>query len=107
MLQQAEKCLDTQSLIEEIVKDEPRSYEGFEQLARLAGFRGEYSVEIEYRRNIESFDPQNYRNLISLAEACRLSGALTEAKNYAGKVLLISSDLEVNKLANSIIEESK
>lgn len=103
-LLRAERYSDAQSLIEEIVKDEPRSYEGFEQLARLAGFRGEYSVEIEYRRNIESFDPQNYRNLISLAEAYRLSGALTEAKNYAGKVLLISNDLEVNKLASSIID---
>ncbi len=102
-LLRAERYSDAQSLIEEIVKDEPRSYEGFEQLARLAGFRGEYSVEIEYRRNMESFDPQNYKNLISLAEAYRLSGALTEAKNYAGKALLISNDLEVNKLATSII----
>ena len=102
-LLRAERYSDAQSLIEEIVKDEPRSYEGFEQLARLAGFRGEYSVEIEYRRKIESFDPQNYKNLISLAEAYRLSGVLTDAKNYAEKVLLISSDLEVNKLANSII----
>lgn len=102
-LLRAERYSDAQSLIEDIVKDEPRSYEGFEQLARLAGFRGEYSVEIEYRRNIESFDPQNYKNLISLAEAYRISGALTEAKNYAEKVLLISSDLEVNKIANSII----
>lgn len=102
-LLRAERYSDAQGLIEDIVKDEPRSYEGFEQLARLAGFRGEYSVEIEYRRNIESFDPQNYKNLISLAEAYRLSGALTEAKNYAEKVLLISSDLEVNKIANSII----
>ena len=101
-LLRAERYSDAQRLIEDIVKDEPRSYEGFEQLARLAGFRGEYSVEIEYRRNIESFDPQNYKNLISLAEAYRLSGALTEAKNYAEKVLLISSDLEVNKIANSI-----
>jgi O-antigen ligase len=103
-LLRAERYSDAQSLIEDIVKDEPRSYEGFEQLARLAGFRGEYSVEIEYRRNIESFDPQNYGNLISLAEAYRLSGALTEAKNYAGKILLISNDLEVNKLASSIID---
>lgn len=102
-LLRAERYSDAQSLIEEIVKDEPRSYEGFEQLARLAGFRGEYSVEIEYRRNIESFDPQNYKNLISLAEAYRLSGGLTQAKAYAEKVLLISSDLEVNKLASSII----
>lgn len=102
-LLRAERYSDAQSLIEDIVKDEPRSYEGFEQLARLAGFRGEYSVEIEYRLNIESFDPQNYKNLISLAEAYRLSGALTEAKNYAGKALLISNDLEVNKLATSII----
>ena len=103
-LLRAERYSDAQSLIEEIVKDEPRSYEGFEQLARLAGFRGEYSVEIEYRRNIESFDPQNYKNLISLAEAYRLSGGLTQAKAYAEKVLLISSDLEVNKLARSIID---
>jgi len=103
-LLRAERYSDAQILIEEIVKDESRSYEGFEQLARLAGFRGEYPVEIEYRREIESFDPQNYRNLISLAEAYRLSGALTEARNYAGKVLLISNDLEVNKLANSIID---
>jgi len=103
-LLRAERYSDAQSLIEEIVKDEPRSYEGFEQLARLAGFRGEYSVEIEYRRNIESFDPQNYKNLISLAEAYRLSGALTEAKNYAERVLLISNDLEVNKRATSIID---
>ena len=102
-LLRAERYSDAQSLIEQIVKDEPRSYEGFEQLARLAGFRGEYSVEIEYRRNIESFDPQNYKNLISLAEAYRLSGGLTQAKAYAEKVLLISSDLEVNKLASSII----
>ena len=102
-LLRAERYSDAQSIIEQIVKDEPSSYEGFEQLARLAGFRGEYSVEIEYRRNIESFDPQNYKNLISLAEAYRLSGGLTQAKAYAEKVLLISSDLEVNKLASSII----
>ena len=59
--------------------------------------------DFEDRRNIESFDPQNYKNLISLAEAYRLSGGLTQAKAYAEKVLLISSDLEVNKLASSII----
>ena len=90
-------------MTEQAIGEDKNSYVGFEQLALLARFTKEFTKEIEYRRNIESFDPQNYKNLISLAEAYRLSGVLTDAKNYAEKVLLISSDLEVNKLANSII----
>jgi hypothetical protein len=84
-LLRAERYSEAQSLIEEIVKDEPTSFEGFEQRVRLAGSQGEYSVEIQYRRTIESFDPQNYKNSISLAEAYRLSGALTEAKTMLNR----------------------
>ena len=102
-LLRAERHDAARTLTEQAIGEDKNSYVGFEQLALLARFTKEFTKEIEYRRNIESFDPQNYRNLISLAEAYRLSGALTEAKNYAGKVLLISSDLEVNKLASSII----
>ena len=102
-LLRAERYDAARTLTEQAIGEDKNSYVGFEQLALLARFTKEFTKEIEYRRNIESFDPQNYRNLISLAEAYRLSGALTEAKNYAGKVLLISSDLEVNKLASSII----
>jgi hypothetical protein len=103
-LLRAERYDAARILTEQAIGEDKNSYVGFEQLALLARFTKEFSKEIEYRRNIESFDPQNYKNLISLAEAYRLSGALTEAKNYAKKVLLISNELEVNKLATSIID---
>ncbi len=105
-LLRAERYLDAQLVIEEVVKDEPRAYEGVEQLARLAGFRGEYLMEIEYRRKIESFDPQNYRNLISLAEAYRVTGNLDMARSYARKAISISKETKVSEIARSIIKGS-
>jgi hypothetical protein len=43
--------------------------------------------------------------LISLAEAFKFSGDLVNAKEYAKRALSLSNDLEVNKLANTIISE--
>jgi O-antigen ligase len=104
-LLRAERYLDAQLLVEQIAKNEARDYPSYEQLARLAGFARDYETEINYRRDIEEFDPQNYKNLISLAEAFKFSGDLVNAKEYAKRALSLSNDLEVNKLANTIISE--
>lgn len=106
-LLRAERYEEAASLVEKARSQEPRSYEATEQLARLAGYKKDFSQEIQLRRQIESFDPQNYKNLVSLAEVLRIQGDLVMAKSYAERVLTLSNDIDVNKIAADILKESK
>lgn len=105
-LLRAERYSDAQALVEKVLKGEPRDFQALEQLARLARFRSELNVEIEYRQKIEKIDPQNYNNHISLAESYKGFGDSVNARKYAQKALYLSNDEKVNQLAKSILSQS-
>jgi hypothetical protein len=104
-LLRAERYSDAQALVERVLENEPRDFQALEQLARLARFRSELNIEIDYRKRIEDIDPQNYNNLIALSEAYQGVGNSATAKVYAKKTLGLSNDLKVNELANSILSK--
>lgn len=105
-LLRAERYSDAQALVESVLEGEPRDFQALEQLARLARFRSELDIEIEYRKRIEQIDPQNYNNFISLAEAYKGSGDSFNAKMYAQRALSLSNDEKVNQLAKSILGQN-
>jgi tetratricopeptide (TPR) repeat protein len=105
-LLRAERYSDAQALVEEVLLMNPKDYQALEQLARLARFRSEFNVEVDYRSRIELVDPQNYNNYIALSEAYKGLGDTINAKVYAKKALALSNDVEVNQLANSILGQT-
>jgi hypothetical protein len=105
-LLRAERYSDAQALVEEVLLMNPKDYQALEQLARLARFRSEFNVEVDYRSRIELVDPQNYNNYIALSEAYKGLGDTINAKVYAKKALALSNDDEVNQLANSILGQT-
>lgn len=98
-----EKYDDAQLLLEDLIKKDPDAYEALEQLARLARFKSNLELEIDYRKRIEIVDPFNYENLLSIARSLKETGKSFEARRYTEKVLAISRDMGVNESATAIL----
>lgn len=101
----AERYDNTKVLLESLLKADPDDHYVREQLARIAAFRGDRGKEIEFRREIEQIDPLNYTNLLSLAEVLNMSGNIVEAKSYAQRVIKITSNEDIEKRAQEILDK--
>jgi O-antigen ligase len=101
----AERYNNAEVLLESLLKADPDDHYVREQLARIAAFRGDRGKEIEFRREIEQIDPLNYTNLLSLAEVLDMSGNAAEAKFYAQRVIEITSNGDIEKRAQEILDK--
>ena len=94
-------------VLQRITAKDPQAYEALNQLARIANFQGEFGKEIDYRTRISKLDPQNQENLLSLADAFKLSGRVSESISTLESMLLSWPDSPQAESASVLLSELK